>query len=149
MNIFEKLREDHDHQRHIMESLIDTSGDTKTREALYQELKQNMAAHADAEERYFYVPLIEIDLTQEKARHSIAEHHVMDEMIEKLDETEMDSPAWLATCKKLKHQLFHHLEEEEKEIFPVAGKVLKENQKGNLAEDYAAHMKGVELKKAG
>lgn len=141
MNIFEKLREDHDHQRHIMNSLIETSGDTKTRETLYQELKKNMTAHADAEERYFYVPLIDIDLTQEKARHSIAEHHVMDELIEQLDATEMDSSAWLAICKKLKHQLFHHLAEEEKEIFPVAGKVLSETQKSGLAEEYQSHMK--------
>lgn len=141
MNIFERLREDHDHQRHIMDSLVATSGDTKTREKLFAELKQNMAAHADAEERYFYVPLIEIDLTQEKARHSIAEHHEMDEFIEELEATDMSSSAWLTICKDLQHRLFHHLDEEEKEIFPVAGKVLTETQKSDLGQDYGVHMK--------
>ncbi|RBP52778.1 hemerythrin domain-containing protein [Arenicella xantha] len=140
MNIFEKLREDHAHQRKIMEALIDTSGDTKTRARLFSELKNNMANHADGEERYFYTPLIAIDLTQEKARHSIAEHHEMDELVEAIEDTELSSPSWLATCKKLKHQLFHHLDEEEKEIFPVAGKVLSDNDKKQLAEQYKLFM---------
>lgn len=140
MTIFEALRKDHDHQRQLAESIEGTSGDTKTRRVLFDELKSAMANHADMEERYFYSPLIDIDLTQEKARHSIAEHHELDEFIESLEKTDMATAEWLKTFKDLKHTLFHHLGEEEKEIFPVAGKVLSETKKESLAKEYNDNM---------
>jgi hypothetical protein len=136
MNIFEALREDHKIQRELCDKLSNTSGDTEERRQLYDKLKHELKIHADAEEHHFYVPLIKDDLTQEKARHSIAEHHEMDELMEKLDETDMSSPAWLSTFKDLAHQVEHHLDEEEQEVFQLAGKALTENQKTSLANNY-------------
>ena len=92
------------------------------------------------EERFFYVPLIEEDLTQEKARHSIAEHHEMDELVEKLEDTDMSSSAWLVYMKELAHQVEHHLDEEEQEVFQLAGKALTEKEKDKLAKDYQEFM---------
>ncbi len=43
---------------------------------------------------------------------------------------------WLQKFKDLKHLVEHHLEEEEQEVFQVAGKELTENQKEVLAEKY-------------
>ncbi|MAQ76729.1 MAG: hemerythrin, partial [Aquimarina sp.] len=74
MNIFEALRKDHEIQRSLLDKLVDTSGDTEKRDEIFKELKKELEIHADGEERFFYVPLIEKDLTQEKSRHSIAEH---------------------------------------------------------------------------
>ncbi|MGO3850482.1 MAG: hemerythrin domain-containing protein, partial [Pseudoalteromonas prydzensis] len=51
-------------------------------------------------------------------------------------ETDMSSPAWLVTAKKLHHLVHHHLTEEEHEIFQLAGKALSEEQKLSLAEKY-------------
>jgi len=75
-------------------------------------------------------------MTQEKSRHSIAEHHQLDEFIEQLDSTPMDSPQWLKIAKDLQHKLLHHLEEEERQIFQLAGKVLTSAEKKELAEHY-------------
>lgn len=136
MNIFEQLREDHNTQRALLDDLMDTQGDSQTRKDLYKQLKNQLKVHADAEERYFYKPLFGEDLTQAKARHSVAEHHEIDELLEKLDDTEMDSSSWLATAKKLKEQVIHHLDEEEQEVFQLAGKALDERQKTDLAKSY-------------
>lgn len=65
----------------------------------------------------------------------------MDELVEELDATEFDSPGWLVTAKKLKEKVLHHLEEEEHKFFQVAGKVLSENEKTNLAKQYFAEVK--------
>ena len=140
MTIFEALRHDHDTQRKLIDKLIETSGDNKTRHGLLEKLKHELQEHAKFEERYFYDPLIFKDLTQEKARHSIAEHHDIDELIEELESTDMSSPAWLATAKKLHHKVHHHLDEEEQEVFQLAGRALSDKQKHDLAQKYDANM---------
>ncbi|MEO8020546.1 hemerythrin domain-containing protein [Polaromonas sp.] len=136
MNIFEALRVSHETQRGLADSLIQTSGDSKERALLFKELQAELAAHAAAEERFFYVPLIAHDMTQEPSRHGIAEHHEMDELVEKLEEIDFSSPAWLAAAKELHHKVFHHLNDEEQGIFQLAGKVLTEAEKLSLAKGY-------------
>lgn len=116
MNVFDDLRKDHDLQRELA------------------------SADADAEERHFYVPLMQHDLTQEKSRHGVAEHHALDELVEALASTDDSSPAWLATARKLWHKVFHHLEEEEHEVFQLAGNALTDSQKDALAGTYRTEM---------
>lgn len=140
MNIFESLREDHDKQRTLSDLLVKTHGDSEGREELFTKLKVQLQAHAAAEERHFYKPLIDHDNTQEMARHGIAEHHEMDELIETLEETDRESPKWLATAKKLRDKVHHHLEDEEHTFFQQAGKVMSESQKKKLGESYRAEM---------
>ena len=141
MNIFEALRADHDNQRHLVAELTDTSGDSAKRKAIFTELKKELAVHADAEERFFYKPLISHDMTQDLSRHGIAEHHEMDELVEKLENTDMSSAAWLSAAKELEHKVLHHLEDEEKEFFQLAGKVFDEEQKSSLSNDYLKYVK--------
>lgn len=138
--IFEALRADHDEQRRLIGELLETEGASDDRKNLYAQLKAQLEAHAAAEERFFYVPLIEQDLTQEKARHSIAEHKELDDFIEQLDGYDMSASQWLITARELGHRLTHHLDEEEVQIFPVAGKALTETQKTDLAASYRGDM---------
>jgi hypothetical protein len=141
VNIFEALRESHERQRSYADALIKTSGDTPERVEAYKQLKSELQAHETAEERHFYIPLMEFDNGVDLSRHAIAEHHEMDEMMEELDETEMSSPAWLATAKKLAEKVHHHLKEEEQKFFQMAGKLLDEKQKETLAGQYEKEYK--------
>lgn len=141
MNIFEQIRQDHDKQRLLLDQLVQTSGASEIRKQVYESLKKELEIHADAEERHFYKPLISNDMMQEKARHGIAEHHEIDEIIEKLDETTYDSSAWLTYAKQLKDKVEHHLKDEEHTFFQLAGKVFTEKEKKSLAEDYRKYMK--------
>lgn len=140
MEIFEALRKDHERQRLLMKILVETTGDSDSRRDFYEEFKKSLQSHAIAEERHFYVPLMDSDKTIEKSRHGIAEHHEIDEYIAKLDETEMSSPVWLKTMKSLQELVEHHLAEEEREVFQQAGKVLSPKQKDELATDYQQEM---------
>ena len=141
MNIFEALRESHDRQRTYADALIKTSGDTPERVEAYKQLKSELQAHETAEERHFYIPLMEFDNGVDLSRHAISEHHEMDEMMEELDETEMSSPAWLAIAKKLSEKVHHHLKEEEQKFFQMAGKLLDDKQKETLAGQYEKEYK--------
>ncbi len=138
--IFEALRTDHEIQRDLVDRLVETHGDTDERAELFDALKEQLEGHAAAEERHFYVPLMEYDQTQEKARHSVAEHKELDDYVEELEETEPSSPAWLATAKTLRERLHHHLDEEEQEVFQQAGKVLADDEKTSLADEYRSMM---------
>ena len=139
-DIYEALRSDHDTQRRLSGLVIETHGDSDGREELFARLRRELEAHAAAEERYFYVPLMEHDATQEKARHSVAEHKELDDYVEELSATDMSSPAWLPLAKKLDDRLRHHLAEEEDEVFPAARHVLADAQATELAESYRGDM---------
>ncbi|TDV44490.1 hemerythrin HHE cation binding domain-containing protein [Pseudomonas graminis] len=136
MNIFEALRESHDRQRGYADALIQTHGDSEERVEVYKQLKAELQAHETAEERFFYIPLMQFDNGVDLSRHAISEHHEMDEMMEELDETEMSSPSWMATAKKLSEKVHHHLKEEEQKFFQSAGKLLDDTQKQSLAREY-------------
>lgn len=140
MNIFEAIRKDHDKQRALIKVVIDTTGDSSVRSSFFKLLKEELASHAAAEERHFYAPLLKADDTIGLSRHGIAEHHQIDKLVAELDSTDMSSPAWLVTFKKLASKIEHHLAEEEKEFFQQAGKALSDEEKIALAKDYKAEM---------
>lgn len=141
MTIFEALRQDHVTQRTLLDLLIRTEGDSEGRRELFDRARKELERHAAAEERSFYVPLMEFDRTQEKARHSVAEHHEIDELIETLEDTDPSSPGWLSHAKKLHEVVHHHLDEEEQEVFPLADEVLDEARGRELGARYRDEMR--------
>lgn len=136
MNIFEALRLSHDSQRTLATQILRSDGPGPERDRLYREMKRELAAHAAAEERAFYLPLIGHDASMGQARHGMSEHHEFDEMVEELGKIDPASREWIEKFKKLKDKVFHHLEDEEHAIFQLAGKVLTEAQKMALAKEY-------------
>ncbi|WGI24228.1 hemerythrin domain-containing protein [Halomonas alkaliantarctica] len=140
MTIFEALRKDHDIQRDLLARLVETHGDSDERDSLYKQVRAELQYHAAAEERALYIPMMSIDLTQEKARHSVAEHHEIDELLELLDGTDYSATHWLTHAKQLQDLVTHHLDEEEQEVFQLAGRGLQEKQKTSLASEYTEEM---------
>tara|TARA_R110002167_G_scaffold77980_2_gene216168 strand:+ start:180 stop:611 length:432 start_codon:yes stop_codon:yes gene_type:complete len=143
MEIFQAIRKDHEKQRLLMKILVETSGETENRKEYFSELKDQLSQHAVAEERCFYSPLMESDKTIDDSRHGIAEHHEIEELVEKLEETDMSSSAWLHHMKSLQKLVLHHLAEEESEFFKHADKVLDNKQKVELADDYEKEMQPI------
>lgn len=142
MDIFEALRLSHETQRALATQLLATEGDSPERNRLFREFKHELAAHAAAEERWFYRPLIGFDESMAQARHGMAEHHEMDKLVDELNKMEFSSPGWLPHFTKLRDKVFHHLQDEEHAIFQLAGKVLTEAQKKSLGKDYEEEFVG-------
>lgn len=140
--IFQTLRDDHDKQRTLLDLVAKTHGDSRGRRELFTRLKDELEAHAKAEEKSLYAAMMSEDGGQEKARHSVAEHHEIDELVETLEEMDFSNPRWLATFGRLRECVTHHLDEEEREIFQAAGRVLPDARKEKLASIYEdAHPK--------
>ena len=141
MNIFEALCESHEVQRDFSEKLVQTSGDTTERRELFELLKNELYAHAVAEDRYFYIPLMMTDSGLNITRHALSEHHKMDELLEQLTETAFSHSSWLVLAKQLNETVHHHLKEEEHGFFQQAGKILEDKQKESLAKQYLKEYK--------
>ena len=146
MNIFEALRVSHQTQRELSTRLLASLSDGARRQEIFLELKSELVAHETAEERCFYVPLFEHDVTVDAARHGIAEHHQMDEMVESLEQMDPASAQWRECAQKLCDKIEHHLSEEEHKFFQEAGKVLTETQKTALAKEYETEFTTLRVK---
>ena len=62
-SIYDELRASHAKQRRLCSSMVRTlARNPAKREALFRELRIELAAHAAAEERYLYVPILMYDM---------------------------------------------------------------------------------------
>jgi hypothetical protein len=136
-NIYDDLRASHAKQRRLCSSMVRTLvKNPAKRQALFRELRIELAAHAAAEERYLYVPILMYDMGLNSARHALAEHHDMDELVEDLQALDSAGEAWGTKASELVHKVRHHLKEEETKFFQVSGKLLSPARKVRLAEQY-------------
>ncbi|MCK9543953.1 MAG: hemerythrin domain-containing protein [Novosphingobium sp.] len=131
--IFADLKHDHDRQRKLLTKLEKTSGDSEERRTLFEELRVELQAHAAAEEESLYATMLAKPDLRDEARHSVAEHKEVDDMLGELVETDMSSSAWLKKFKQMRDRYTHHIDEEEDEMFPAAADGLSKK-----AEDEAA-----------
>lgn len=138
-DIFQTLHAEHDIIRALTELCLATSGNTGRRELLWYRLKLSLILHAEAEERSFYRALQRYESTSDLAHHSVEEHQTLEELVAQLDHVGFDQPEWLATLRRLAEVSEHHLAEEERELFPVAGRALTDTEKVECAQLYIDH----------
>lgn len=125
-DIFGRLVEDHDRHRALLAMVEDTKGKTPDRERLFTALVKELKAHAAAEEQALWSTVLREPATTEDARHAVAEHKELDDMMADLAARDMASPGWLRRFSGLKEAYLHHIGEEEQEQFVAAEKILTE-----------------------
>lgn len=133
MTIYDAIRKDHARHRELLSRIDDTSGDTAERRELFEEFRRELTAHANAEEQTLYAVLLENPDSQEQARHGIAEHKRGDDVLADLADLDFDNPGWLARFRKLRHEVEHHMDEEEEDVFASARQVLDDTRAEELA----------------
>lgn len=116
--IFARLKQDHDKHRELLDRLLETQGDSEERKSLFEELTKELKGHASAEEQALYSTMMRKPPTTDETRHSVAEHHEIEEALNDLAATDMSSSAWMMKFKDLDHDYRHHIDEEEEEHFP-------------------------------
>jgi hypothetical protein len=115
----------------------------KTRTELFTELKSAMVLHERIEEEIFYPALKEHPKAKDIVLESFEEHHVVDEIMGELEQTDVTDETWAAKFKVMKENIEHHMQEEEGEMFKSARQVFDEAE----LEELGARM--AELKSAG
>ena len=132
--IFARLKKDHDKHRELLDKLLQTSGDTDERKTLFEELTKELKGHASAEEQALYSTMLRKPPTTDETRHSVAEHHEIEEALNDLAATDMSEGGWLTKFKSFDHQYRHHIKEEEDEHFPDFEKYLDEKDMEHMRE---------------
>ena len=136
-NIYDALRESHELQRSLCTRLTRTRpSNPEGRLETLRWLKTELAAHAAAEERFLYAPILMDDRGLDASRHALSEHHAIDEAIEAIERLDPAGLAWGEHAKTLAHQVRHHLREEESRFFQVSGKILTSSEKVRLGRAY-------------
>lgn len=135
-NIYEALRESHEIQRKLCRQLVRIRPDDGRALEVFRLLRIELAAHAAAEERFLYAPILLDDMGLKSSRHALHEHHEIDECVEAMAKARFQHDVWPTLAKKLSHEVHHHLREEERKFFQVSGKILSDRQKQVLAGKY-------------
>lgn len=134
-DVFGRLVEDHDRHRALLAMIEETQGASADRRKLFDELVHELKAHAAAEEQALWSSVLRDPATTDFARHAIAEHKEIDDMLADLAARDMSSPGWLRRFAGLKEEYLHHIREEEQEQFVAA--------EGRLSERDLLHMRKV------
>jgi DNA mismatch repair ATPase MutS len=135
MSIFDALRDSHTIQRALCRRLVRTRT-AAMRQQLFLQLKVELEAHAAAEERYLYAPMLLTDGGLSASRHALSEHHDIEELCEDLSVRDKSGDDWAQTMAALSHKVHHHLREEESKFFKVGGRLLSDAQKSKLTGQY-------------
>ncbi|NNE21310.1 MAG: hemerythrin domain-containing protein [Rhizobiales bacterium] len=134
-NIYEQLKQDHDVHRDLLARLESTEGDSSDRRELWDRFYYDVKSHAAAEEETFYSKLMQDPKGQDDARHGVAEHKELDDIMEELHQMDFSSPGWLTRFKTLKHEYEHHMDEEEEDMFAKGRSVFSSAD----AKEFGAH----------
>jgi hemerythrin-like domain-containing protein len=136
MNLYEMLHQDHEKARNLFDQL-EAAGDDqdRRREQLFSALYLELDIHSQAEEKFFYSQLKSEDETRELTLESLDEHKLVKRLLDELDAMDKGTPEWSAKCRTLRENVEQHVETEERELFPLAQKVLEDEEAAGIAED--------------
>jgi iron-sulfur cluster repair protein YtfE (RIC family) len=114
----------------------------KTKQKLAEQIWQELEVHSQLEEQIFYPAAREAAEEQvgEVVAEGLEEHHVVDVLIQELKGLSPEDEPFDAKMKVLCENVEHHIEEEETEMLPQAGRKL-----GDRLESLGQQM--MELKK--
>ncbi|WP_203308566.1 hemerythrin domain-containing protein [Sphingomonas beigongshangi] len=134
--IYADLKRDHDKQREMLKQLGELKGDTAKRQKLFEAFRLELQSHAAAEEESLYAEMLGKPDLRDDARHSVAEHKEVDDLLGEMADLDFGSDEWESKFFHMRHRYEHHIDEEEEEMFPAAEKGLDDATEERLADVY-------------
>jgi hemerythrin-like domain-containing protein len=131
------LKQDHDAAKKLMEELAETTERAvKTRERVWTKLLKDLTIHENVEEEIFYPALKAKDVKELNAivLEALEEHHLVDDIVEQLEDTPFDDEHWTAKFKVTKENVEHHIEEEEGEMFKLVRQTFSRDELEELGD---------------
>jgi hemerythrin-like domain-containing protein len=135
------LKTDHEKVRTLLGQFENATG--ARREKLRVQIDRELKVHTQIEEEIFYPAYREAARKKDDQKlyyEAIEEHHVVDLVLPEMNEGE-NNEELKAKAKVLKELVEHHADEEEKDMFPRAKKLLSKEELRALGEQ-------MELRKA-
>ena len=141
MDAIELLKTQHKEVKGLFKRIEKAEEDEK--QDLFEQLADALAVHAAIEEKHFY-PATKNARTEELLQEAVEEHLSAKRLIADLMEMSPEDPQFDAKVAVLEEQIEHHVEEEEKELFPKVRKMIGKEELedlGMVMEDMAEELK--------
>lgn len=130
------LKDDHEKVKGLLKELTETTSRAeKKRKKLLEEIGRELRVHAQLEEQIFYPAFRKAGKKEGEAMYHEAkeEHRAVEELVlPDLEETGVTTEEFTGRAKVLKELIEHHIQEEEKSMFPKAKKLLSSDQLKDL-----------------
>jgi hypothetical protein len=132
MDAIELLESQHEEVESLIEE-IENTDDPDTKQQLFEELADNIAAHSKIEETIFY-PAAMSEETKEMLHESTEEHLVVKRLLADMVELDVEDPQFDAKLSVVKESIRHHAhDEEEDKLFPKVRKAMSKDELQALA----------------
>jgi hypothetical protein len=129
MDAIRLLEDDHRKVKMLLaEGEETTERAEKTRTELYATLRREMEIHERIEEEIFYPALKAHPRARDIVLEGFEEHHVVDEIMTELGQTDVSDETWAAKFSVMKENIEHHIEEEEGEMFAEARRAFEDDE---------------------
>ncbi|HKO50307.1 MAG TPA: hemerythrin domain-containing protein [Polyangiaceae bacterium] len=134
MTIYDALSKDHREFERLLERLLlAAKSEDDTWEDILDDLRRGLIAHAHAEEAVFYNALRETDQGEGLIGHAYGEHLMAESEIRALGAAKLVDANWPSLVEKLRHDLLHHIAEEETRVFDAARRAFNAEEAEQLA----------------
>ena len=145
------LKADHDKVRGLLSQLEKASErSVDRRQALLAKIEAEVKVHTTIEEEIFYPAYrdaVRKKEDRELYQEALEEHHVVDLVLPEIKGTDAGSEVFGAKAKVLKELIEHHAEEEEKEMFKRARRVMDSTQLRELGQRMAERKKQLQTRR--
>ena len=147
MNALELLKEDHQKVKKLFEETTKTSDRSRQKE-LFDKIDSELEIHSHIEETVFYPTIEEQEELKDMVAEALEEHQQAKMLLNELEGLGADNHDFGSKLQQLMEAVEHHVEEEEKEMFPKIREVFDEDELKQLGEDLES-AKGTAHRKAG
>lgn len=130
------LEEDHRKVEKLF-AQFEEAGDRahKTKRDICAKVVQELRAHSEMEEKVLYpAAREEVEGTEDVVLESFEEHHVVEQLLDELDGMDPQDEQFEPKFTVLMESVRHHVEEEEKELFPKLRRALGDDRLEELGQ---------------
>ena len=121
--LFELLKREHRQVEKWMAQIED--GAESEREDLFTTLQDALEKHMQMEERHFYPQLKKIKELKELAADAVEEHERAKNFLSQLEDLDVEDDEWFSAFTEMRQAILHHVQDEEKKIFPGCTQFMK------------------------
>jgi hemerythrin superfamily protein len=145
--LFDLLKRDHRQVEKWMTQIED--GPENQREEIFTTLQDALEKHMQMEEKHFYPQLKKISELKGMAVDAVEEHEQVKNFLSQLEDLDVDDDEWLSTFMDMRKGILHHVQDEEKKIFPGCTQYMKAQLLQEIGEKCIEEKERVTTSRAG
>ena len=134
MNALEVLKQDHQKVKGLFQEIRHATDEAKRKE-LFDKIDTELEIHAHIEETVFYPAIEEHEEFKDMVAEALEEHKKAKTLLDELEELGADNHDFGSKLQLLMEAVEHHVEEEEREMFPKIRDLLEEDGLEQLGQD--------------